>query len=141
MEEAFVASGDVVVYLDPEHIAFPGAANNLVWVVSPQTVRADAHVVGPVLARNRSLRKHAQDACSETAAATNVSRACIPWNMQGPESCRPSVSKLKTRSELHLAEVTGRGKYSAETAIARAGVRKSEALKIGNIKHFSTNLD
>src|SRR5208282_736127 len=49
LEKAFIASRNIVVDLNAEDTARLGLVDNLLRIAAPESVRADAHVVSPVL--------------------------------------------------------------------------------------------
>src|SRR5437016_11857581 len=66
-KEAFVASRNVVIDLDPKYATLVRAPNNLNRIAAFQSVRADANVVGPVLLACRS-----EEHTSELQSLTNL---------------------------------------------------------------------
>ena len=57
IEEALVASGDVVVHLDAKDMAVRGVAHDVGGRPSAQAVAGDAHAMGPVLSFGRGRRR------------------------------------------------------------------------------------
>src|SRR5215470_10104029 len=65
MEKAFVASRDVIVHFNSEHVAVPGVTNNSIWFISSKAIRSDAHVVRPILSKGKTLGEHSNDTCAK----------------------------------------------------------------------------
>ena len=75
IEEAFVAARDVVVDLDAEDLAGGGVGNNFVRAFLPQTVGANADVVGPVLAGREALRERERRQQKQAGGAQQIQSA------------------------------------------------------------------
>jgi len=79
IHEAFITAGYVVVHLNPEDAAFLSVTHDLARVVACQTVRPDAHIVGPVLfhstwSRPQSRSEEEQGNCRSRQAFSHRAR-------------------------------------------------------------------
>src|SRR4051812_47184578 len=49
LKKTLIPAGDVVIHFDAEYVGIGGASNNLVGVVQPEAMSANAHIVSPIL--------------------------------------------------------------------------------------------